>query len=42
MTGETIYSICDGRIWPDFTSIARLEIYFDCRLWGNEHRLNSP
>ena len=39
---DTIYNIREGKTWPDFTTIARLEIYFDCRLWGNEHRKNSP
>ena len=42
MTRETIYNIRDGETWPDFTTVVRLEIYFDIRLWGNEHRKNSP
>ena len=42
MVRETIYNVRDGETWPDFTTIARLEIYFDCRLWGNAHRKNSP
>ena len=42
MTRETIYNVRDGETWPDFITIARLEIYFKTRLWGNEHRLKSP
>ena len=38
MSRETIYSVRDGKTWPDFFTIARLEIYFNCRLWGYEHR----
>ena len=38
MSRETIYSVRDGETWPDFFTIARLEIYFNCRLWGYEHR----
>ena len=42
MTRETIYNIRDGETWLDFITIARLEIYFNIRLWGNDHRLKSP
>lgn len=42
MVRETIYNIRDGETWPDFITIARLEIYFKIRLWGNAHRENSP
>ena len=31
-----------GRSWPDFTTIARLQFYFDIRLWSKDHRLKSP
>ena len=41
MVRETIYNIRDGETWPDFITIARLEIYFKIRLWGNAHRENS-
>ena len=34
MTRETIYNIRDGETWPNFITIARLEIYFNIRLWG--------
>ncbi len=42
MTRETIYNIRDGETWPDFTTIARLEIYFNIRLWGYDRRRKSP
>lgn len=42
MIREVIYNIRDGETWPDINTLARLEIYFDCRLWGNAHRTNSP
>ncbi len=42
MARETIYNIRDGETWPDFTTIARLEIYFNIRLWGYAHRRKSP
>ena len=38
MSRETIYNIRDGLTWPDFLTIARLEIYFNHRLWGYQHR----
>ena len=42
MSRETIYNIRGGETWPDFFTIARLEIYLDCRLWGYEHRKPPP
>ena len=38
LTPQTIYNVLDGKTWPDLTTIARLEIHFRVRLWGNHHR----
>ena len=35
---QTIYNVLDGKTWPDLATIARLEVHFGVRLWGNEHR----
>ena len=35
---QTLYNLLDGETWGGFVTIARLEIFFDRRLWGNEHR----
>ena len=34
---QTIRNIIQGRVWPDLMTIARLERYFDRKLWGNAH-----
>ena len=38
LTPQTIYNVLGGKTWPDLTTIARLEIHFRVRLWGNHHR----
>ena len=35
---QTLYNVLDGKNWPNFVTVARLEIHFNRRLWGNEHR----
>ena len=35
---QTVYNLRDGKSWPNLITIARLEIHFDRRLWGNEHK----
>ena len=35
---QTIRNIIQGRTWPDLMTIARLERYFDRKLWGNAHK----
>ena len=37
----SIYSVRDGNTWPDFLTIIRLEICFDCLPGRYEHR-RSP
>ena len=34
---QTIRNIIQGRFWPELATIARLERYFDRKLWGNAH-----
>ena len=38
LSPQTILNILNGKSWPDLRTIARLEIVFDYRLWGYEHR----
>ena len=38
LTRQTIYNVLDGNTWPDLVTIARLEVHFGVRLWGNQHR----
>ena len=35
---QTLYNVLDGKSWPNFVTVARLEIHFNRRLWGNEHK----
>ena len=35
---QTVYNLRDGKSWPNLITIARLEIHFNRRLWGNEHK----
>ena len=35
---QTLYNFLNGDTWPDIVTIARLEMLFDQRLFGNEHR----
>ena len=35
---QTLYNLRDGESWPNLITIARLEIFFQRRLWGNEHK----
>ena len=35
---KTLQDLIDGKAWPDFVTVARLEIHFDRRLWGHEHK----
>ena len=37
-TGPSLYNLLNGDTWGDFAIIVRLEIHFNRRLWGNEHR----
>ena len=39
---ETLYKILRGESYPSFATIARLERYFNRRLWGNEHLPRGP
>lgn len=38
---QTLYNIRDGETWPNLITVARLEIHFNRRLWGNEHKPRS-
>jgi len=38
LSPQPILNILNGRSWPDLRTIARLEVVFDCMLWGYEHR----
>ena len=38
LTPQTIFNVLNGETWPDLATIARLEVHFRVRLWGNEHR----
>ena len=38
---QTIHNLLNGESWPDLRTLARLEIVFNCLLWGYEHR-RSP
>ena len=38
ISSETLYKVLDGTNWPNFVTVARLEIHFNRRLWGNEHK----
>lgn len=35
---DALQDLLDGKSWPDFITVARLEIHFKCRLWGHEHK----
>ena len=35
---ETLHDLINGHSWPDFFTVARLEIHFERRLWGHEHK----
>lgn len=35
---KTLQDLIDGKTWPDLVTVARLEIHFDRRLWGHEHK----
>ena len=35
---DTLQGLLDGSRWPDFFTVARLEIHFNRRLWGHEHK----
>ena len=35
---QTLYNVLDGKSWPNFITVARLEIHFNRRLWGAEHK----
>ena len=35
---QTLYNFLNGDTWPDIVTIARLEMLFDQRLFGIEHR----
>lgn len=35
---ETLHDLINGHTWPDFITVARLEIHFNRRLWGHEHK----
>ena len=39
LSPQTILNILNGATWPDLRTIARLEVLFDYRLWGYEHRM---
>lgn len=39
---QTIRNIIQGRTWPDLSTIARLERYFNRKLWGNAHKKPRP
>ena len=35
---ETLHDLINDHTWPDFATVARLEIHFNRRLWGHEHK----
>ncbi len=35
---DTLHDLINGKSWPDFFTVARLEIHFRRRLWGYEHK----
>ena len=35
---DILQDLLDGKRWPDFVTVARLETYFNRRLWGHEHK----
>ncbi len=37
LSHATVYNILRGTTWPNLITIARLEILYKRRLWGNEH-----
>ena len=39
---QTLYNFLDGKTWPNIVTIARLEMFFNRRLFGNEHRPRNP
>ena len=35
---DSLHDLINGKRWPDFSTIVRLEVHFDRRLWGHAHK----